>query len=106
MNTELNEAWTDEPPTISTGEKLLTYSQRVATMVNRAIQKCGDDSDAIAIAAFVAVSKGISRPTLQDLEDILFEITDEDFDAVVSYLSRVIDRRARAAVEVADEPGK
>jgi hypothetical protein len=106
MKTELNEAWTDAPPALSTGEQLAVYSQRIATLVNRAISKAGDDSDAMAIACYVAVSRGLLKPSVDDLEDMILGLSDADFDAVTAYLSRVIDRRTRAAVEVADSPGK
>lgn len=106
MSTELNEAWTDEPPVLSTGERLATYSVFTGEMVKRAIINCGDDSNPIAIGCYIAVSRKIARPTIQQIEELLFDLTEEDFEETMSYITSVIDRRARAAVEVADEPGK
>jgi hypothetical protein len=36
----------------------------------------------------------------------MFELADEDVDAITSYIERVIDRRNAAQVETAETPGK
>jgi hypothetical protein len=106
MKTELNEAFVDQPPTLSTGEKMANYSQRIAILVARALNLSGEDSDAMAIAAYVAVSRGKLRPTLDELEAVMLEISDDDVDAISDYIERVIERRNVAKIETAEMPGK
>ena len=106
MKTELNEAFVDSPPTLSNGEQMANYSQRIAIMVSRAMQVAGEQSDAMAIAAYVAVCRGTARPTIDQLDNIMFELADEDVDAITSYIERVIDRRNAAQVETTETPGK
>ena len=106
MKTELNEAFVDSPPILATGEQMANYSQRIAIMVSRAMQVAGEQSDAMAIAAYVAVSRGNARPTLEQLDNIMFDLADEDVDAITSYIERVIERRNAAQVETAETPGK
>jgi hypothetical protein len=106
MKTELHEAFTDSPPTLSTGETMANYSQRIAILVSRALNIAGEESDAMAIAAYIAVSRSLLRPSLDQLEEIMMEVSDDDVDAISGYIERVIDRRNEAKVEAAETPGK
>ena len=106
MKTDLNESFVDNPPTLTSGEQMANYSQRIAIMVSRAIQLAGEQSDAMAIAAYVAVSRGNARPSIDDLESIMFELEDSDVESITGYMERVIERRNAAEVDVAESPGK
>ena len=106
MKTEMNEAFTDSPPELSTGEKLAPLSPKISGMLGRALDLIGEASEIMTIAAYVAVSRRIARPTMEELEEIMFELSDGDVEAITDYCYRVIDRRNASQVEVAETPGK
>jgi hypothetical protein len=43
---------------------------------------------------------------LIECDAVAMELSEDEFQAVSAYLGRVLDRRAAAAVEVAESPGK
>ena len=106
MSTTLDDAFTDTPPILADGTQILPFSERASAMLRIAMRSAGDDSDEAVVAAMVCVSKGNIRPTREQLDEALITLSDADFLQIANYISRVIERRAKAAVEVAEQPGK
>lgn len=102
----LDEAFTDTPPILSDGTAIIPFSERASAMLRMAMRSAGDDSDEAVVAAMVCISTGQLRPTQNQLDAIMLNLPDADFLQVAGYISRVIDRRKKAAVEVAEQPGK
>ncbi len=111
----LDEAFTDSPPVLSDGKILRPFDSRVSHLVAKALQTIGDERDIVAIGAYViaaswsaldAVKVLRSENALDQFEAVALDLPAADFDAVSDYISRVIERRNAAAVEVASTPGK
>ena len=109
-----NEAFTDEPPAID-GITLSPFNGRVANIINHYVLTKDGASDLTSIGAYLILGTKETREALQILrrEDALIEcdavameLSEGEFQAVSAYLGRVLDRRAAAAVEVAESPGK
>jgi hypothetical protein len=98
---DIVEIITENPPALTdSGIQLLPYSTRIAVLVNRAIEFCGETSDAMAIAAYAAVCQEKLRPTIDDLDKIIFQMTDSDFSAITQYLETSIQKRKEAEFDV------
>jgi hypothetical protein len=109
-----NEAFTDEPPAIN-GIVLLPFNGRVANIINHYVLTKDGASDLTSIGAYVILGTKETREALQVLrrddaltecDAVALELTEDEFQAVSAYIGRVLDRRAAAAVEVAESPGK
>lgn len=101
MNT--TNAIIEEAPVLSTGEQLAKYSVRVAVCVNRMLEQCGDQTDPIAIASYIAVSRGQLTASVADLESILVNISDDDFESATKYITTVVQRRMEGAFDALTE---
>lgn len=101
MNT--TNAIIDEAPVFTTGEQLAKYSVRVAVCVNRMLEQCGDQTDPIAIASYIAVSRGQLSASVSDLESILVNISDDDFESATNYITSVVQRRMEGAFDALTE---
>lgn len=102
MTSDLQESFTDAPP----HEGLLPYSTKAAILVSRAMQYAGEQSDAMAIAAYKLISEGILRPSIKQLEDCMLAMDDVEIEQINDYLNRVIDRKQRSKVSLPETPGK
>jgi hypothetical protein len=118
MNIET--AFTDNPPAITIDGatvQLSPLTERTQAILVQLIKKHPeDDQDNVFVGAYLIVAsasskieaaRAINDPEIKiKCEAMLMELSDEDSVAVLGYLSRVIERKQLAAVEVADTPGK
>jgi hypothetical protein len=111
----LDEAFTDTPPTLSDGVALRPFDSRVSQLVGKALDTISDQRDIVAVGAYVIAAslppldavKILRAPdALDQFEATALQLTETDFGNVIDYLNRVIQRREAAAVEVAEQPGK
>ena len=109
-----NEAFTDEPPIIE-GVLMRPFSGRVANIINHYVLSQEGAGDLTSIGAYVIISTMESREALQILrrdsaviecDARALDLSEDDFAAINSYLGRVLDRRASAAIEIPEAPGK
>ena len=113
-NDNIEDAFTDAPPCIA-GVQLRAFDSRVAHLVARALERCADSGDLVAIGAYLlaageeplAAVRALRAENVQErCEARALEVSECAFGEVQRYLERVMARRALAAVEVAQEPGK
>jgi hypothetical protein len=109
-----NEAFTDEPPIIE-GVPMRPFSGRVANIISQYVLSQEGAGDLTSIGAYVLISGMESREALAILrrENAVIEcdaraldLSEDDFAAINTYLGRVLDRRAAAAIEIPESPGK
>ena len=120
-----DEAFHDHPPEITLPGRfffkrkvqLRPFSERVSVLCNKLLTKIEDSTDFSAVGAYVLVSQCEARQasrllssitTNEQLEMVVFGLSDSDYNEVQSYIERVIERRNKSQFEVLtdDKPGK
>jgi hypothetical protein len=115
MNTNLDDAFTDTPPALSDGRRLKPLSGMIYKAIIAAGKQIDEPSDmtwaglyiiAATLPTFEA-SKRITSPDAKAYaQAACMEIPEDEYDEIVAYMDRVIDRKNAAQVEVEETPGK
>lgn len=117
--TDIQTAFTDNPPTIEINcerIQLKPLSELMQSAIFASVKRFPDsDQNQMFLGSYItAASKsGIDAAIALSSSDLpitcmayALELSEEDSQAVIDYLTRVLDRRASSAVEVAESPGK
>jgi glutathione S-transferase len=115
MNTNLDDAFTDAPPILSDGRVLKPLSGMIYKAIMDAGKQIRKPTDMTwaglyIIAATLPTFEASKRITSTDAkayaQAACMEIPEDEYDEIVAYMDRVIDRKSAAQVEVEDTPGK
>jgi hypothetical protein len=108
-----NEAFIDSPPMID-GVELKPLTVQISQALTGLFSK-KDVTDQVWVGAYFLLASMDYRTALKLLksDDIeiecmaaVMELDQDEYQSIIEYISRVVDRRAAAAVEVAESPGK
>ena len=119
MNTDPQTAFTDAPPIIEIdGDKiqLKPLSELMQASILAAVKRFPEsDQNQLFLGSYIAAASktGLDAAMALCSQDLpitclayALELSEQDSQAVIDYLTRVLDRRAASAVEVAESPGK
>jgi hypothetical protein len=115
MKTDINDAFTDSPPILASGQNLRALDSVVFAAIQAAGKRIGDDNNITwcglyLIAATMPPAEASATLNSADLrvraQAMAMELSNDDFDAVMAYMFRVIERREAAQVSVEETPGK
>ena len=102
MKNELSDAFVDSPPC-----GLPALSQKTLLLIDRAVKRAGLALDSVEmIGAYFCIGEGNIQPKEQEITDAFVSLSDEEVDQITGYINRVMERREKADVQIADTPGK
>jgi hypothetical protein len=115
MKTKPDDAFLDAPPTLADGTQPRALDTVVFSLMQSAGGRIGDDSNPTWCGLYlIAATKPPaeaakllnSADALIHAQTACLELSGDDFDSVLAYMLRVIERRSAAQIEVEETPGK
>jgi hypothetical protein len=119
MTTDPQSAFTDKPPIIEIdGEKtqLKPLSELMQASILASVKRFPEaDQNQLFLGSYIAAASmpGMNAAMVLCSADLpvtcmayALELSEEDSQSVIDYLTRVLDRRTASVVEVAESPGK
>jgi hypothetical protein len=115
MKNKLDDAFTDHPPILADGRQLKPLSEMVYKSILAAGREINNASDmtwaglyvmAATLPTFEAAKRITSPDAKAYAHAACMDLSEGEYDEIVSYMDRVIDRRNAAQIEVEESPGK